>query len=177
VTTRLRQPVADPELIGGRARVASYSNYAAAAEAVNYLAENKFPVERVSLVGRGVTLVEEVTGRAGYLDAALRGALAGGVTGALIGWLFGLWDWFNPVVASGWLVVDGFWFGALVGLLMGLLSRAVSAGSREFTSVDRLGAERYDLVVDEEVADEAKRLLERFQLPAVANGNEGGAST
>jgi hypothetical protein len=159
VTTRLRQPVADPELIGGRARVASYSNYAAAAEAVNYLAENKFPVERVSLVGRGVTLVEEVTGRAGYLDAALRGALAGGVTGALIGWLF------------------GFWFGALVGLLMGLLSRAVSAGSREFTSVDRLGAERYDLVVDEEVADEAKRLLERFQLPAVANGNEGGAST
>src|SRR4051794_28798441 len=139
--------------------VRSFSTYAEAERAVDQLADRKFPVERTAIVGHGLTLVEQVTGRMDYGRAALRGALSGAFVGVLIGWLFGAFNWFDPVVASGWLVLDGLWFGAVVGALVGLLIHALSGGRRDFESFGSLRAERYDVVVDEEVADEAVRLL------------------
>jgi hypothetical protein len=139
--------------------VGTYATYAEAEAAVDRLADQKFPVERAQIVGSGLKLVEQVTGRMTYLQAALRGALAGAFVGVLMGWLFDAFDWFNPVVASGWLVIDGLWFGAVVGALVGLLIHALSGGRRDFESVGSLQAERYDVLVDEGVAAEALRLL------------------
>jgi uncharacterized membrane protein len=73
--------------------VASYKSHRDAEQAVNYLADNKFPVERVAIVGRELELVQQVTGRLTALDAAARGALTGAVTGVLIGWLFAIFTW------------------------------------------------------------------------------------
>jgi len=56
---------ADQGIPEGRVAVASYEAYQEAEEAVDYLADNDFPVERVAIVGQGVKLVEQVTGRAG----------------------------------------------------------------------------------------------------------------
>jgi hypothetical protein len=42
---------------------------------------------------------------------------------------------------------------------MGLMLYALTAGRRDFVSVGALQAERYDIVVDDAVADEAARLL------------------
>ncbi|HET9677172.1 MAG TPA: general stress protein [Solirubrobacterales bacterium] len=77
--------------IGGRPRraVASYATYAEAERAVDHLSDQKFPVERVSIVARDLKVVEQVTGRRGYLEAALHGLTSGALIGALIGWLFG----------------------------------------------------------------------------------------
>jgi hypothetical protein len=156
---------ADQGIPEGRVAVASYEAYQEAEGAVDYLADNDFPVERVAIVGQGVKLVEQVTGRAGYLDSALRGGFAGAVAGALIGWLFGVFNWVDPLVAAGWLAVDGLWFGFVVGALIGLIGHALTRGRRDFTSVGRLAADRYDLVVDEEAADEAARLLAELPTP------------
>lgn len=175
MNTRVEEPAYDRTLIDGRRRVAWFATYPEAAEAINYLAENRFPVERVSLVGRDLSLVEQVTGRAGYLDSALRGAFAGAVAGVLIGWLFGVFDWFNPVVSAGWVALDGLWFGAVVGAAMGALQRALVPGRREFTSVGGLGADHFELFVDEDVAEEAKQLLDRFAPPGRVV-SEGGRS-
>jgi hypothetical protein len=150
---------ADQGIPEGRVAVASYEAYQEAEEAVDYLADNDFPVERVAIVGQDVKLVEQVIGRAGYLDSALRGGFAGAAAGALIGWLFGVFNWFDPLVAAGWLAVDGLWFGFVVGALIGLVGHALTRGRQDITSVGRLAADRYDLVVDEEAADEARRLL------------------
>jgi hypothetical protein len=139
--------------------VASFKTYEEAARAVDRLAELDFPVDRVAIVGQGVKLVERVTGRITAGRAALQGALAGSVTGALIGWLFGLFDWFQPLVHSLWLTIDGFWFGALAGALIGLLAYALTRGRRDFASWRSLEADRYDVLVDDGVADEAERLL------------------
>jgi hypothetical protein len=139
--------------------VRSFSTYAEAERAVDQLADRKFPVERTAIVGSGLKLVEQVTGRMDYARAALRGALSGAFVGVLIGWLFAAFNWFDPVVANGWLVLDGLWFGAVVGALVGLLIHALSGGHRDFESVGSLRADRYDLVVDAEVADEAERVL------------------
>ena len=128
--------------------VASFATYAEAERAVDQLADNKFPVERTAIVGSGLRLVEQVTGRMDYGKAALRGALSGAFVGVLIGWLFAAFNWFDPVIANGWLVLDGLWFGAVVGALVGLLIHALSGGRRDFESIGSLRADRYDVVVD-----------------------------
>jgi hypothetical protein len=148
---------------GSRARrvVASYKTYRDAEQAVDHLADNGFPVERVAIVGRGVQLVEQVTGRMGWLESALRGGLAGAVAGVLIGWLFGVFDWFHPIVASAWLALDGLWFGLLVGAAIGLLQHALAQGHRDFASIRGFHADAFEVLVDDEVADEAEALLRR----------------
>lgn len=143
--------------------IATFNRYEDAARAVDLLAENGFPVEHVSVVGRGLHTVERVTGRMSLGKAALRGAITGAVTGALIGWLFWVFDWFAPIVAAGWLIVDGLWFGGLVGALFGLLAFAVPGPRREFASAYEMEADRYELHVDEPFADEAADVLARLR--------------
>jgi hypothetical protein len=159
MTTKFTNGAGTVPDIPSRRVVASFATYTEAERAVDLLADSKFPVERTAIVGHGLKLVEQVTGRMDYGKAALRGGLSGAFVGVLIGWLFGAFNWFDPVVASGWLVLDGLWFGAVVGALVGLLIHALSGGRRDFESFGSLRAERYDVVVDEEVADEAARLL------------------
>jgi hypothetical protein len=139
--------------------VATFGSYREAERAVDRLSDAKFPVERTAILGRNPQFVEQVVGRFGYLDALLRGATVGGLVGLLIGWLFAVFNWFEPTVASGWLILDGLWFGIVVGALAGLLGHALTGGRRDFASVPGMTAESYELIVDEEVADEAARLL------------------
>jgi hypothetical protein len=63
------------------------------------------------------------------------------------------------VVASFTLAVYGLVVGAVVGALLGLLLHGMTGGRRDFASVSGMQASRYDVPVDEEVADEAIRLL------------------
>lgn len=142
-----------------RRTVASYSTYRDAERAVDYLADHGFPVERAAIVGRDLKLVEQVTGRTGYLDSALRGAVSGGLAGFFIGWLFAIFDWVDPAIARGWLIFDGLWFGIVVGGIVGLIAHALTRGRRDFASVPAMQAERYDVMVDGEVADQAERLI------------------
>jgi hypothetical protein len=73
-------------------------------------------------------------------DAVMRGAITGAVIGILIGWLFVLFSWFDPLFASGWLIFDGFWFGTLVGALMGLFLYFATRSQRRFEAVPSDGA-------------------------------------
>lgn len=153
--------------IGGEPRLAldSFRTYSEAERAVDYLSDQHFPVERVAIVARDLELVEQVTGRRGYPEAALQGAVSGALAGVLIGWLFGLFNWFDPVTSAFWLALDGLWFGAAVGVIIGLIMQALTSGRRDFNSVAGLKAAHYDLLVDEEVAGEAARLLAQLRSP------------
>jgi hypothetical protein len=139
--------------------VASFHTYQDAERAVDRLSDHGFPVERAMIVGRGLRYVERVTGRMTYAKAALTGALTGALVGVLIAWLFVVFNWFSPIVANGWLVVDALWFGALVGALFGVLAHALTRGRRDFTSVSRMEADEYEVQVDDGLADEATRRL------------------
>jgi hypothetical protein len=160
---------ADPRYLTGdgaagpaRRTIAAYPTYEEAERAVDHLADRGFPVERVSIVGRGLHFVEQVTGRMGYPEAALRGAVSGALVGALVGWVFGIFNWFEPLVAAAWLALDGLWFGAVVGALIGLVMHALTRGRRDFTSVAGMSADSYEVVADADVAEEAARLLAGF---------------
>ncbi|MES4889636.1 general stress protein [Streptomyces sp. NPDC096012] len=142
-----------------RRTIASYPTYQEAERVVDHLADKGFPVEKVAIIGQDVQLVEQVIGRMGFGDAALRGAASGALPGVLIGWVFGLLNWVDPLVSSLLLALYGLIFGAIVGALLGLLLHAAQGGRRDFASVRSMQPSRYDVVVDEDVAEEAARLL------------------
>lgn len=140
--------------------VATFDSYADAERAVDHLSDHRFPVNRVAIVGRDLELVEQVLGRMNYGWAALRGAGSGGLVGALIGWIFGIFSWIEPLIGGLVLACYGLVFGAIVGALIGLLMHALQRGRRDFRAASSsLMPTHYDVVVDVEVADQALRLL------------------
>jgi uncharacterized membrane protein len=142
-----------------RRTVAAYDNYEQAERAVDRLSDLHFPVERVAIIGQDLQTVEQVTGRMNYALAAWRGALSGAVPGALIGWIFGIFNWINPLITGLLLALYGLVIGAVIGAIIGLILYAMQRGRRDFASVTIMSPKRYELVVDDEVADEAARLL------------------
>jgi hypothetical protein len=146
-----------------RQTIATYENYSEAEAAVDYLSDNRFPVGRVAIIGNDVRMVEQVIGRLNYGGAALRGAGSGAVTGLLFGWLFALFSWINPVIAWFTLAIYGLVFGAIVGAVLGLIFHAMQGGRRDFSSMRVMLPSRYEVVVDDEVAGEAQRVLAKMR--------------
>ncbi|MEZ4732792.1 MAG: general stress protein [Caldilineaceae bacterium] len=142
-----------------RRLVATYTTYGEAQRAVDYLADQRFPVQRIAIVAEGLRFEEQVTGRLSWGRALLNGALGGAATGIFIGFIFGLFSLVTPLVSALTLALYGLFFGAIVGALFGLLFYAFSGGQRDFTSVGNIRAEHYDVVADEDVAAQAERLL------------------
>ncbi|GAA4023079.1 hypothetical protein GCM10022247_54210 [Allokutzneria multivorans] len=149
----------DPRASHQRRPIGSYENYGEAERAVDYLSDNGFPVERVAIIGSDVKLVEQIVGRLNHGGAALRGAGSGALTGLLIGWLFGVFNWFTPLLAAFTLAVYGLVFGAVIGAIFGLVAHALQRGRRDFASVQVMAPSRYEVVADEAVADEARNML------------------
>lgn len=150
-----------------RVVVASYDSYPEAQRAVDYLSDERFPVERVAIVAEDLRLVEQVTGRMGYGRAALQGAGLGAVIGFIIGLFISL---FSLYVAILYVV-----YGAIIGLIVGLVGHALSGGQRDFSSVGGIQAGRYNVMADEEVADEASQLIARLR-DSSGNRQRGTAS-
>ena len=149
----------EPTARAPRRVIASYGSYAEAQRAVDHLSDEGFPVERVSIVAEDLRFVEQVTGRRGYGQAALEGAGTGAVVGAFFGFFLGLFSLVDPLVSALVLVLYGLVFGAILGAILGLVSHTLTGGQRDFSSVGGIEADRYNVMVDEEVAEEASRLI------------------
>jgi hypothetical protein len=57
------------------------------------------------------------------------------------------------------LALYGLLIGAVIGALIALIVYAMQGGRRDFASVTFMRPQRFELVVDDEVADQAARLL------------------
>ena len=148
-----------------RVVVASYGSYPEAQRAVDYLSDERFPVERVAIVAEDLRLVEQVTGRRGYGKAALQGAGSGALIGLIFGFFLGLFNVVGPLVSAFFLGIVWLIYGAIIGLIVGLIGHALSGGQRDFSSIGGIQAGRYNVMADEEVADEASQLLARLRPP------------
>lgn len=140
-----------------RVNVANYATYPEAQRAVDFLSDQRFPVERTAIVGEGLRTVEQVTGRLDWGRAASLGFGQGLFVGLFVGLLFGLLGLGggNLIYAAAYGMV----MGALTGLLWSVVGYAMSGGRRDFTSVGGMRAERYVILADAEVAEQAKTLL------------------
>ena len=139
-----------------------YDDYAAAQQAVDYLSDNHFPVERAAIIGTELRLVENVLGRLTTGRAALAGAASGAWFGLLIGLLFAIFT-----VTAWWAVMlTAVLVGALWGAVFGAIAHAMSGGRRDFTSRSSLQAGQYVVMVDGEHAEPARQLLTRLNWQA-----------
>ena len=154
----MQGPLATAEQ-GRRTTVATYPRYQEAQRAVDYLADQGFPVEKVAIVAEGLRLVEQITGRLTYSRVALTGAATGAATGAFFGFVIGLLNLTAPFVSGVLLALYGLLLGTIVGALMSILLYAMSGGRRDFASATGFQAERYNLMVDDEFAPQAAGLL------------------
>ncbi|MET0419907.1 MAG: general stress protein [Actinoplanes sp.] len=153
-------PAQDPAAgaIGPTVAVATYPDYASAQRAVDYLSDNKFPVERVAIVGTDLRIVENVLGRLTVGRAALAGFASGAWFGLFIGLLFGFLSDANWVAA----ILTGLIIGGIWGAIFGALAHAMTGGRRDFSSRSSLTASQYAVTAEAEVADEARALLTRL---------------
>ena len=136
---------------GARRTIASYAGYAEAESAVEWLVQHGFPVQRGAIVGTGLRSVEQLSGRMSIRRAALLGIGPGILVGALVALLAG---------SSTEVLLSAVGVGALLGAVSGALLHEALSGGRDFASTTRIEAGLYDLQVDEDSADEAKRLLD-----------------
>ncbi len=146
----------------GGVQVGSYDSYERAQAAVDYLSDEKFPVENVTIIGSDLRMIETVTGRLTMGRAIAAGAAAGAWWGLFVGLLLGIFS-----------VDGGAWIGSvLVGLLIGLafgaafggMGYAATRGRRDFTSTSKIVASRYDVMCNPAHAEEARAHLARFSL-------------
>ena len=149
---------------GSRRRVASFSTYPEAQRAVDALADQRFPVERLSIVGSDLRLVEQVTGRMTWGRAALAGLTSGAVFGALFGWIFAILASDDTDSSAFGIFLYGLVVGAVIGLVFGLVGYALTGGRRDFSSVTGMQAGRYEVMADAEVADDALHRLRQLGL-------------
>lgn len=137
--------------------LASYDEYLDAQKAVDTLSDNGFPVQNVAIVGVDVRIVESVLGRMSWGKAATSGLFSGAWFGGLIGLFIALFGTSNGEVLP--LFGLGVLYGAAAGIVFGMVSYAFTGGKRDFVSRQQLQAQRYDVLCEQSVLGDARKVL------------------
>jgi hypothetical protein len=142
----------------GGVHVGSYDSYEQAQAAVDYLSDEKFPVENVTIIGSDLRMVERVTGR----RAVAAGAASGAWWGLFVGLLLGIFS----TTGGGWIgsILTGLVIGLVFGAVFGFIGYAATQGRRDFTSTNQIVAGRYDVLCQPAAAEQARAMLARFSL-------------
>jgi hypothetical protein len=147
------------EYVAGQ-MIASYGTYPEAQRAVDFLSDQRFPVENTAIVGVNLRLVEIVTGRLDHARAALAGAASGAWVGLLVGLFLAIFT--TSTVSFLAMVLWGLVWGAVAGAVFALIAYTLTRGRRDFSSTRQLVADRYEVTVVGGQADSARELLTRL---------------
>jgi hypothetical protein len=139
--------------------IGSYPTYAEAQRAVDYLSDQQFPVQQVTIVGVDLMQVERVTGRLTWPKVLGGGVVSGAWLGIFIGLVLGLIT--NNFVGA---LLTGVIAGIFFGLITSAVPYAMTRGTRDFSSTMQLVAGRYDVLCDPQNAEKARNLLARLTL-------------
>jgi len=137
-----------------------YDDYAAAQKAVDFLSDESFPVENCMIVGTDLKRIERITGRLTTGKVALGGVVSGLWLGLFVGVVLSLFSDGSSAIAT---VLSTVLFGAVFGLIWALVGYAATRGQRDFSSVSRIVATRYEVLVEHKLAAQGRELL--AQLP------------
>ncbi len=136
--------------------VGVFDTYAAAEQAVDYLADNGFPVGNLAIVGTDLRTVERVLARKTWRSVLLGGA-AQGLSTALI--LFLVMWLFIPGANILALLIAALAFSVLISMTFAAFGYMLSRGARDFTSVQQTVATRYEVLCEHKVAEQAQELI------------------
>jgi hypothetical protein len=118
-------------------------------------------MEHVMIVAEGPHPLKAETSQTGRAQAAIDGAVSGAVTGLLLAFAFDLVGWMAPIASWFSIGIGGLVFGLIVGAIVGLIVRAFTDAQRSTATVVGFEADHYSLMVDEQDADLAGRLISR----------------
>jgi hypothetical protein len=142
--------------------VGSYATYEEAQRAVDYLADNEFTVQDVTIVGVDLMLVERVLTRLTWGRVIASGAASGAWFGVFVGFLLSLFS------SQGLLVpiLVGLVTGVLFGVVFSVAQYASTRGRRDFSSASQLVARQYDVLCKPHTAEKARDLLAKLAMQA-----------
>ena len=146
--------------------VGSYDNYEQAQRAVDYLAENNFPLPDITIVGVDLMLVERVTGKLSWRRVLYTGVATGAWVGLFVGLLLSLFD---GQAGSFVTIVAAIGAGIVFGLIFASVGYASSRGRRDFQSASQLVAGRYDVLCQRQSAQKARDLIAKFSMRPQSN--------
>ena len=136
-----------------------FDKYADAQKAVDYLSDNEFPVENVLIVGTELKQVERVTGRLTWGRVLMAGAGSGVWLGLFIGLLLSLFSDGSSFVAA---VLGGIVLGLVFGVISAAIGYAATQGQRDFSSVQKVVATKYEVLVEHKVLAQGQELLAKM---------------
>ena len=139
--------------------VGSYPTYAEAQKAVDYLSDNDFPVQQVTIVGVDLMQVERIIGRLSWGKVLLGGMATGAWLGVFIGLVLSVFT--NNIGAA---LITAIPAGIVFGLITSAVPYAMTKGTRDFSSTMQLVAGRYDVLCDPQTTERARDMLARLTL-------------
>lgn len=139
--------------------IGQYPDHAQAQATVGYLAEQEFEVSTLAIVGSDVRVVERVVGVVTWAKAAGRGALTGAWLGMLFGLVMALFGG-NEALTSG-ILLPGILIGVGLGMMWGLLRKALTRRQRSVMAQPQVVAQKYELLCPPEKVGAAREVLAR----------------
>lgn len=133
-----------------------YEKYDEAQKAVDFLADQKFPVQNLAIVGTDLKLVERVTGRKNWGSVLSQSVLTGVTTGLLVGILLAL---FSPQGQFLSMLLVALAIAIVINVIFGAVIYAMSGGRRDFNSVRTTVPSRYEILCEHKYAAEAREKL------------------
>ncbi len=139
--------------------VGLFDSYPDAAKAVDYLADESFPVQNLAIVGTDLRTVERVLSRKTWGTVISTGAVQGVTMGLMMSLLLVL---FMPGVNIVQVLLTGLAIGVGMSILFAAVAYTSTRGERDFNSVQQTVATRYEILCEHKVAEQARDLLARL---------------
>ena len=137
--------------------VGIYDSYAEAQKAVDFLADAKFEVQNLAIVGTELKSVERVIGRRNWGTVVTQGMQSGISTGLLVGLVVLIFTRPSSILL---LLLVSLAIGVLLGVGFNAAAYAMSRGRRDFTSVSQTIATKYEVLCEHKVAAQAREMLQ-----------------
>lgn len=139
--------------------VGLYHTYAEAQKAVDFLADERFEVQNLAIVGTELKSVERVLGRKSWGTVIAQGAQSGVSTGLLVGLVFLLFGRPGSILL---LLLTTVAIGIGLGIGFAAVGYAMTRGRRDFTSVSQTVATKYEVLCEHNLAAQAREMLLRL---------------
>jgi hypothetical protein len=139
--------------------VGIYQTYADAQKAVDYLADQRFEVQNLAIVGTDLKSVERVLGRRSWGTVIVQGLQSGVSTGLLVGLVMLIFTKPGNVLL---LLLVALAIGIVLGIVFNAAAYAMTGGRRDFTSVTQTVATKYEVLCEHKVAAQAREMLQQM---------------
>jgi hypothetical protein len=139
--------------------VGIFQTYAEAQKAVDYLADQRFEVQNLAIVGTDLKSVERVLGRRNWGTVIGQGVQTGVSTGLIVGLLMLIFARPGSILA---LLLVSLVIGIVLGIGFSAAAYAMTRGRRDFTSITQTVATKYEVLCEHKVAAQAREMLQQM---------------